>query len=153
MSRTRHRTPRTTPPVRRSWPDCRYPGSEPWPGSSQCWRHLVVATGCVRIARDYYLQGLHELTALLGPELADRLRRAVSTEVSPDADPRHDPQVGVQAADVGEVPTTDLQGSGWDDVHDPHPNPDQIHISEKQRIHILDGNVSGGGHRPGAGPW
>ena len=48
-----------------------------------------------------------------------------------------------------------LQASGWDAPgvagHPDRPAPETIRISPARRTHILDGDVSGGGHRHGTG--
>jgi Bacterial EndoU nuclease len=42
--------------------------------------------------------------------------------------------------------------SGWDSVHGPgRPPLDALHINAERAAHILDGDVTGGGHRHGTG--
>jgi hypothetical protein len=65
------------------------------------------------------------------------------------APPPPQPAVEVGLQDVGEVLRLGLAGSAWDDVDG--PGPDEVHLTDEFRGHILDGDDRGGGHGSGRG--
>lgn len=105
----------------------------------------MMAHAFLQIARRDYLAELGELTALLSPELEQRLVRA-----SRFPEPMDPP--GVQPADLGEVAGLGLRGSGWDQLSGERPTPDSVYVTAQRRDHILDGDgPKSGGHRYGTG--
>lgn len=94
--------------------------------------------------RDIYLAQLRRLVDDLWPEDQARLERLA------DPPPRPQRSAEPELVDVDEVLGVGLRGTTWDQVTSDHPTPDNIHLTPERVVHILDGDISGGGHAPGA---
>ena len=72
----------------------------------------------------------------------------------PAAHPSSDGYARRSAGDLSDEPEQQ-PGNGWDAAgvagHPDRPAPESLRISPARRTHILDGDVTGGGHRHGTG--
>lgn len=103
----------------------------------------ALTTKFLHTYRDYYLSDLDQLVSAL-QQIDQAHLHALTAPPEPQA------AIEVSLADVGEVVAVGLTGSAWDDVDGPHP--DTVHLVERGREHILDGDsTGGGGHRSGTG--
>ncbi len=72
----------------------------------------------------------------------------------PAAHPSSDAYARRPAGDLADEPERQT-GNGWDAAgvagHPDRPAPESLRISPARRTHILDGDVTGGGHRHGTG--
>lgn len=106
----------------------------------------ALATKLLDGYRHFYLEDVDRLVAELR-----RIDLAHLHGLTAPPPPRPAVEVGLQ--DIGDVVGLGLTGSAWDDVDGPArvPGPDEVHLTDAYRTHILAGDDRGGGHGSGRG--
>ncbi|SFP80571.1 WXG100 family type VII secretion target [Amycolatopsis arida] len=102
----------------------------------------ALAVGLDVLPDDRYLTRIEEAVELLPSRHLDALGRFTASGGPGGSE-------ATTLSEVKDVVGGELAGK-WNQVHGPHPRPDQIHIPPERVTHILDGDKTGGGHRAGS---